>query len=323
MDWQNGLAEGETKVLEIREIPCNFYLEYTMKKTLLALVGSLTLAASAQAHSVWINAFPSHAHQPGHVMLSLGWGHAMPMDDILNSPNGAIQVESFTLIDPALKKTNLLKPTAEISKPEVSTGSFDIFPGDLAVQKVAFKKETIPGVYQFALASKPNFYTQYIDTKGRERMQLKPKDEIDDIAKTLMAVKFEAFAKSYACVGNAWSNPAPLGQALEILPKTDLSKVRVGDLVEVEVLFYGKPLSATAKSIDYITASSSSFGQSDGFMLFSYLMNGKAQFRVQSVGQWMISVNHKEDVTADGPLQALAGKAEQVYHGASLTFQVK
>lgn len=45
--------------------------------------------------------------------------------------------------------------------------------------------------------------------------------------------------------------------------------------------------------------------------------------RVQSWGQWMIGVNHKDDVTADGPLKDLYGKAEQVYHSAGLTFTVK
>jgi uncharacterized GH25 family protein len=75
--------------------------------------------------------------------------------------------------------------------------------------------------------------------------------------------------------------------------------------------------------MEYITAQSSSFGQSDGFSLLSYLMKGKAQFRVQSSGQWMITVNHKDDVTADGSLKDLYGKVDQVYHGASLTFNVK
>ncbi len=293
-----------------------------MKRICFALLLSFCLVSVAQAHSVWINAFHATTHQPGHVMLSLGWGHALPMDDILNSPNGVLKVNTFELIAPDMKRTDLQKPSSEMVKPTLTSANFDLFPGDLAVQKVAFKKDSMPGVYQFALSSQPNFYTQYIDKKGKPHMKLKPKNEIDDIAKVLMSVKFEAFAKAYAAVGK-WENPKPLGQALEIIPRTDLSNVHVGDLVEVDVLFYGKPLSATAKSLDFITAHSDSFGQSDGFSLFSYLMEGKAQFRVQSAGEWMIIVNHKEDVTADGPLKDLVGKAEQVYHAASLTFSVK
>ncbi len=293
-----------------------------MKKIILPLFVFFCLVSMAQAHSVWINTFEATAHQPGHVMVSLGWGHTLPMDDILNSPNGAMQVADFDLIAPDMRRTRLQKPSSQISKPFVDTDNFDIFTGDLAVQKVAFKKDTIPGVYQFVLASQPNFYTQYLDKQGKPRLKLKPKNEIKDIDKVLMAVKFEAFAKSYATIGK-WTQPKPLGHALEIIPRTDLSDVHVGDLVEVDVLFCGNPLSATAKSIDYITAHSNSFGQSDGFALFSYLMDGKAQFRVQSAGQWMISVTHKDDVTKDGPLKDLVGKADQVYHAASLTFSVK
>lgn len=294
------------------------------KKSLSVIVGLLLIAfsSSAQAHSVWINSFESHAHKPPHTMVSLGWGHALPMDDILTSPNGRIAIERFELLDPDLKKTDLLKPEFKLSKPDLSTDNFDLFAADLAAQKVAFKKESAKGVYQFSAVSKPTFYTQYIDKKGKTRLQLKPKNEVKDIKKVLMAVKYQAFAKSYLTVGK-WTNPKPLGHGLEIISRTDLSNLHVGDLVEVNVLFYGKPLSATAKSIEYITAHSSSFGQSDGFKLLSYIMGGKAQFRVQSAGQWMISVNHKDDVTEDGPLKDLYGKADQVYHGASLTFNIK
>jgi hypothetical protein len=55
----------------------------------------------------------------------------------------------------------------------------------------------------------------------------------------------------------------------------------------------------------------------------SYIMNGHAQFRVQSSGLWMIGVNHRDNVTEDGPLKGLYGKADQVFNSARLTFTVK
>jgi uncharacterized GH25 family protein len=296
-----------------------------MKKKSLSVIAGLLLIAfssSVQAHSVWINSFESFAHTPPHTMVSLGWGHALPMDDILTSVNGRIEIERFELFDPALKKTDLEKPEFKISEPEISTADFDLFSADLATQKVALKKNSARGVYQFSAVSKPAFYTQYLDKKGNVRFKLKPKNEVKGIKKILMCVKYQAFAKSYLTVG-AWSNPKPLGHGLEIIPRTDLSNLHVGDLVEVDVLFYGQPLSASSQSIEYITAHSSSFGQSDGFKLFSYIVEGKAQFRIQSAGQWMIGIYHKEDVTKDGKLKDLYGKAEQVYHGATLTFNVK
>lgn len=288
-----------------------------MKKLiiLLTLIFSTSLA---HAHTVWINAFESHGHGGYNAMVCLGWGHALPMDDILNSTNGRIAVKRFELLDPSLKKTDLLKPEFKLAEPELSNENFDLFAADLATQKIAFKESSAPGVYQLSAVSRSTFYTQYVDKKGKKRLKLKPKNEIKDIQTVLMAVKYQAFAKSYLTVG-AWSTPKPLGHGLEIIPRTDLSTLHVGDLVEVDVLFHDKP----PKGMQYITALSGSFGQSDGFSLFSKVKKGKAQFRVQSAGQWMISVAHKDDVTQDGPLKDLYGKADVVSHAASLTFNVQ
>lgn len=294
-----------------------------MKRLFCALLCALfSMTSLAHAHSLWVNNVYSDAHLPGHAMVSIGWGHTMPMDDIPNSPNGKIILERFQIIDPDMKRVDLKTPSIEECKPFLKTPNFDVFPGDLAVQKVALKKETKPGVYQLNVVSKPMFYTQYVDKKGRQRLKLKPKNEIKDSKKVLMSVKYQAYAKSFITVGK-WSRPTSLGHGLEIIPMTDLSNVRVGDLVQVEVHFYGKPLDSNAKSINYITAQSPGFGQSERYSLFSHVKKGKAQFRVKNTGQWMISANHKGDVTKDGPLKDLYGKAEQVYHSASLTFSVK
>jgi uncharacterized GH25 family protein len=225
-----------------------------MKKNAILLFITLLLTASmAHAHSVWINAFESHAHQPPHAMVSLGWGHALPMDDILTSPNGHIAIDRFELLDPELNKTDLIKPVFKLSQPDLETPHFDLFAADLGAHKIAMKKESAPGVYQLSAVSRPTFYTQYIDEAGKTRLQMKPKNELDGIKKVLMAVKYQAFAKSYITVGK-WTNPKPLGHGLEIIPRTDLSDLHVDDLVEVNILFYGKPLTATAKSMEYITA---------------------------------------------------------------------
>ena len=131
--------------------------------------------------------------------------------------------------------------------------------------------------------------------------------------------KYQAFAKSCLTMG-PWTPPEPVGHGLEIIPMTDLSGVRAGDLVKFEVRFNGQPLSA---GIEYITAYSPSFGLSDQFALFSYLMEGKAQFRVQSAGQWVVNVYHNENVTPDGPLKDLYAKTNSLNYGATLTFMVK
>ncbi len=283
------------------------------------LLGTFSLA---QAHSLWINTFVSDSHQPPHAMVCFGWGHALPLDDIMNSPDGRIAVEKFELVDPSMQVLELGKPAFQPVKPSVADKNLDVYPADLALQKIALKKDSAPGVYQLRASSVPAFFTQYIDTAGRTRLQLKGKDEIKDIKKVLMSVKYQAFAKSFITLGE-WKQPAPLNTGLEIVPLTDLSNLHVGDLVKVRVLFHGQPVTTTAKSMEYITANSPGFGQNDKYALMSYIMDGYAQFRVQNAGQWIVGHNHKEDVTKDGPLKDLDGKVEQVYHGASLTFTVK
>ena len=288
-----------------------------MKKIIILL--TLILSASlANAHSLWINAFESHGHGGHNAMVCLGWGHALPMDDILNSTNGRIAVKRFEMFDPSLKKTDLLKPEFKLAEAKLSNENIDLFAADLAAQKIAFKESSAPGVYQLGAVSRATFYTQYVDKKGKKHLKMKPKDEIKDIQTVLMAVKYQAFAKSYLTVG-AWSAPKPLGHGLEIIPRTDLTNLHAGDLVTVDVLFHGKP----PKGMQYVTAHSAGFGQSDGFSLFSKVRKGKAQFRVQSAGQWMISVSHKEDVTQDGPLRDLHGKANVASQAATLTFNVQ
>ncbi len=153
-------------------------------------------------------------------------------------------------------------------------------------------------------------------------MKHKPKDEIDDIKEVKASLRNQSFAKAYITLGN-WTEPKPLEHKLEIIPLTDLSNVHMGDMVEVKVLFYGEPQSTTHKNMIYITAGSNTFGLDEGFNLQSFLMEGKAQFRVQSKGQWIINTMKGEGVTKDGKLKNWYGKVDTIYHTASLTFNVK
>jgi len=295
-----------------------------LKKVALSALAVSTLSVSnLSAHAFWVNSFESFSHLPGHTTVGLGWGHTLPIDDILNSPNGKVIVDSFTVTSPNGKVTNLRIPSSKVEDPTQKTGNFDVYNADVGLQKIALKKESEKGVYTIKAESKPTVYTQYLDKKDRPRLKLKTMDKIKDIKNVLMSVKYQAQAKSYLNIGKKWTEPKMTGKGLEIIPKTDLSNVKVGDLVKFEVFYFGKPLSVSAGSMEFISAASNTFGQNDGFSLMSFIKNGKAQIRVQSVGQWVVTCNHKEDVTKNGPLKDLVGKVNHVFHGGSLTFNVK
>jgi len=291
-----------------------------IKKVVLA---TIVTVSSVSAHSLWVNSFESFAHKPGHTTVSLGWGHTLPIDDMLNSPNGKVLIEKFSIIDPKGETTALKIPSSQIAEPFNKTNSFDIYNSDVGLQKIALKKDSPKGVYTIKAKSKPTFYTMFIDNKDRKRLKLKSKDKLKNVKKVLMSVKYEAFAHSYLTLGNKWEEPKATNKGLEIIPKSDLSNVKVGDLVEFEVFFFGKPLHASAKSDAYITADSTSFGQSHKFSLFSKIKNGKAQFIVQSAGQWKVECKHKSKVTKDGKLKDLYGKTNSLINAATLTFNVK
>lgn len=288
------------------------------KITLITVLG----ASNLSAHSLWVNSFESFAHKPGHTTVSIGWGHTMPIDDMPNSVNGKVNVENFTITTPNGKTTNLKLPNAKIEEAKIKTDEFDVYTNDLALQKIALKKDSPKGVYTIKANSKAAFYTQYIDKNNKKRLKFKSKDKLKNVKKVIWSVQHQTFAKSYLTLGK-WSERKALGDSLEIIPKTDLSKVKVGDFIEIEVLFFGKPLNMSPNSMEFITAYSNTFGQNKGFSLFSAIKNGKAGFIVQTPGQWIINCHHKEEVTKDGKLKDFYGKVNQVFHSASLTFNVK
>lgn len=286
------------------------------------LLSSVLGASSLFAHSLWINSFESHAHAPGHSMVSLGWGHVLPMGDKLNSVKGRVRIDSFNFYDPNLKKYELYKPTYKPASATIENKNFDLYKADLATQKIDLKKDSQTGVYQLEAKSIPTFYTIYFDEKNRKRTKLKSKDEIKNLKKSLASIKYQGFAKSYITI-DKWEKPEPLGHDLEITPLTDLSNVRQGDLVEFYFTFKGKPISHSPKGIKYATFWSSSYGQSEGFKLMSKIKKGKAQVRVPSSGQWIVNVYNMQQVTKDGPLKELYGKTDTLMNGASITFNVK
>lgn len=290
------------------------------QKTMLAVIFTVS---SLWSHTLWINSFESkHNHGTHHSMVSLGWGHALPYGDQLNSVNGSVGIQNFDLFDPNMKRTKLYSPELKIATPTIEKKSFDIYKADSAMQKIALKKDSQQGVYQLGVATNPTYYTQYIDTKDRMRLKLKPKDEIKDIKKVLISLKYQGYAKSFITLGD-WSEPKSLGHDLEIIPLSDLSRVKTGDLVEFNVALKGKPISSKIPDIKFATFWSKNFGQEDKFELMSYLKNGKAQFRVPSSGQWVMQIFDAHHVTKDGKSKDLYGKAEIYAVATSITFDVK
>ena len=287
-----------------------------------AVLVLLIFSAPAAAHSLWVNINESYAHPPGHALVTLGWGHKVPLDDLLASGHGAIALDAFDLFAPGMKKTPLAKPSTKRFDVTPAAGGLTVENGDIAVRKISLTGKTAPGTYQVAVQSKPTFFTMYIDAKGKQKMAPKPMDQIQGAKKIIASFKYQSFAKACTAV-KKWTDPKPLGHTLEIMPTVDLSDLHVGQMATFEVTFNKEPVSSGGQGMYYLTTMSNTFGGPDGFFLSAYLMGGKGQFRMPAAGQWVANVYFRQEVKPGTGMDDLMGKCTAVYYAATLSFCVK
>lgn len=295
-----------------------------MKKflTLTALAAALLAAQPASAHNFWVLLTESFAHPPGHVTSLLGFGHVLPVDDLLTSEAGVVKLASYQLVGPQGSKVDLGLPDAKVQPKDQTDLGLSVQTGDLGLRKIGLTGKQEPGTYQVAAQSQPLYFTVYLDKNGKRRMAPKPMDQVKDASQVLSSMKYLSYAKSFFAV-DKWSEPKPMGYDLEIMPLTDLSQVRQGDLVRFMVTYKGKPVNISVGSIQTMTCESSVFGGPDKFHLASYIVNGKAQFRVPAAGQWLGNVYYHLSVPGNPQLKDMQGKCKDIYIAGSLAFNVK
>ncbi len=255
-------------------------------------------------------------------MSMFGFGHALPVDDLLTGNFGTIDINKYELVAPDNSRFDLGLPDLKSTAIQQSPSGMAVDSGDLGLRRISCTDKSIKGTYQVVARSKPIFFTSYLDTNGKQRMAPTSMDAIKDLKTVLMSMKYETFAKSFYALGE-WTEPKPQGYDLEIMPLNDLSNVRVGDLVRFKVTFKGTPVNISEKAINRMTCVSNTFGGPDKFQLDSYLVDGIAQFRLPTAGQWVANVYFKQEVAGDPSLADLKGKCTLVYTAGTVSFTVK
>lgn len=289
----------------------------------------------ANAHDFFVVATQSMTHPYGCATINIGWGHVLPLDDFLP----AKRIETYAIYDPDLRKLDF---------PFDSSANNDItyenkgresknFPaatlqtGASFVQKVIFKENAPDGVYQVAGSLKKAYLTAWDDDKGKRHWNPKSLDKIKKEKKSIknieMSILFHNFAKSFITKGK-WTQPKPVGHDLELIPLTDLSKVRVGDFVAFQVLLNGKPYDPKSIPPTKIFAYGEHYGLSEDspdhyYGLWSNIHEGVGKICLTAPGRWVAKVFVREPVTKDGPFKDVAGKALEVGYIATATFTVK
>lgn len=109
---------------------------------------------------------------------------------------------------------------------------------------------------------------------------------------------YEKFCKTLVTVEEPDGNFAKeVGHTLEIMPLDDPAQIAVGDDIEVQVLYKGKPI-----SVESVTATYDGFTSTPN--TYAYFTepygDGKAKVKISHPGVWMIRVQHAvEQKTAD------------------------
>lgn len=296
-----------------------------MKKKLISSLLFFTIigiSTSAVAHSLWVNLNESFDHPPGHAITSLGWGHSVPLDDFLASASGNVNIVRYDLVSPDNKISKIPLPVIKKEKILTAKSGMKIQAGDLGIRKISLTKKTEPGTWEVIVESGATYFTQYIDKKGKVKMATKPMDDIKGAKKFNFSCRYKATAKSFMGI-EKWTTPKPAGHELELMPTCDLSNVHAGDMISFEATLKGKKLTCDMDGMNYLMATSNTYGGPDKFMLCSHLFDGKAQMRVPTAGQWVVSVMVRKEVKPDNELKELVKKCQIVYYGATISLSVK
>lgn len=295
-----------------------------MRKIAGSIAMAMMFALGASAHDFFINLSESMEHKPGSVGVSIGWGHAVPFDDFFMGNS----LEAYEVYDPKMRKSALefdkagnegIETRRYETKPSANFPEALIFGGDIFANKVYFTQDSARGVYQVAANTKKVQFSMWKDKKGRQKWGRVSLDEIKEAKEVEMSLNFQSFAKAYVSVGE-WQKPKPIGHELELIPLSDLSKVKVGDEVEFEVLFLGKPLNEV---IDGTPPAIRAYGEQGGAgHVGAFVSAGKAKFRVHSSGRWTTTLSLRKKVNEEIAPE-LVGKALHKGYNASVTFFVK
>lgn len=291
------------------------------RSMVMAAILLVFLSSSVSAHMLWINLYEGSNYPVRHIVASLGYGHTIPMDDLLTTKGAECSLATYELIGPGGKRVQLPMPSIEPKKIETISG-ITMHCGDIGVRKLDLSDKTNPGTYQVVATSKSDFYTFYEDEKGKRKWDFKPMNEIEGARKIIQSVNYKTSAKAFFSVQN-WTDPKPIGIDLEIIPITDLTNIRVGDVVQFQINFMGNPFSSKPDKREYITAVSNSFGGPDDFFLSAIIYRGKAQFRMPAAGQWVVSVGIMEEVTSEDNFKELVGKCSSVGYVTTISFNVR
>ncbi len=247
-----------------------------MKKTLLVLLAFFIIILSTStisAHDLWLVPQLFRINPGDSVTISANTGMDFPNSLSAVSPD---RVNQFILVGKSIKKN--------ITDLKVQ--------GNSLITECTFKES---GTYVVGVDLKPKEikltaeeFNEYLLHDGLPNIyELRKKEGILDKS----AVEhYSKYPKTVIQVGKKLDETPtkPLGLPIEIVPKVNPYGLKIGDDLEVTVLFQGKPLSGAAIAWSYPGKGEEFAGSKETDK------NGKAVIPLEKVGPYLIRLTHME-----------------------------
>lgn len=261
---------------------------------ILTAVVFLALQNPLLAHDLFLQGSPFHIDKPGMVSISMRLAEAFPGKEV---PWRADRTISFLINT----------PSGVIKLQDKSNQN----------QAVELKEE---GTYVAGWVAQPSYikidsshFNEYLDKDGHLNV-LKLRKERSQENKD-GTEKYTRFLKTIFQVGskNTDEYKKPFGFKIEIIPQKNPYSLKVGETLDVQVLFDGEPLPDVAVMATYDTHSrepdvySQIIRTDDG---------GKAKINLNKPGVWLIRANYMTELKDDS-------KAEWQSFWSNLTFDIR
>jgi uncharacterized GH25 family protein len=253
----------------------------------------LAFAGYVEAHDLYLNPASFFLNKPGTIQLEMRLEETrFPGDPV--SWRGPKTVQ-FKMIGPSgnhnLINTKESNPLITIDQNGTHQIGWQSNVTYISIEPALFDQYISLEGYKAAINARKNKPT----TRGRER--------------------YSRFLKTYVQAGSDKTEDfkKPMGFKIEIIPQNNPAFLKLGDELEVQLLYNGKPLPKNRMMATYETYSEK---PEDYAQSVTTDKNGKAHFKITNPGIWIIRSNHMIAVKEDP-------KADWESFWANMSFQVK
>lgn len=259
---------------------------------ILMFMGGLPLSGSA--HSVFIQSSRYFVNKGKASPLFFCFGHHIPVDDGVRASK--------------LKYIKIIDPEKNVSQVQMRHETC------LHSYMVYYDK---PGTYVLSAQTNPGYYTVYIDKNGHEQHVLKSKDTIIGRAKKIKLSLFSRqYTKTYVvCKKSSPEFPGRIGQLLELVPTKDISKLKPGENLELNIYYKGEEFSG--EGVWDATYNGYSTRSEDYFYPRTTIKGAKIIIPIKRSGRWFVRYSFKLDAKDKD-----AKKCNQQKFTATLVFQI-